>query len=364
MEKIALQKLYISRQNIPLLLYVFCLILLYCNGKFFAFAYPFVPYINLCFSLCVISKICRMKEKRAILFLLAVFYVVFASMVNGSSFGAASAFLAVFAYILYFEKIHVNDSFMKILLFGGLCMILWYLPKVNTVYSDFIAGTAMYSPNSISMVLVVIFIWFSTYFHMKREKSGALVIILYLCIMAMVFMMKTRSAMAILLLYGILFWGVPRRLYNRKKLVMFTTVLIITFGCIFPVIYVSLSSNSFIAEFIYKLTGKYLFTGRDLIWKRFFTAMKENEMGFLIGLGSHAEYSIGQGLSLHNSYLNIILNYGIGGIVILAGFLCLKIKDLYRKSNGRLSTGQISLMAGYLCVSPSLLSFHFNRKAV
>ncbi len=89
MEKIALKKLYISRQNIPLLVYVFCLILLYCNGKFFAFAYPFVPYINLCFSLCVISKICRMKEKRAILFLLAVFYVVFASMVNGSSFGAS-----------------------------------------------------------------------------------------------------------------------------------------------------------------------------------------------------------------------------------------------------------------------------------
>ena len=36
---------------------------------------------------------------------------------------------------------------------------------------------------------------------------------------------------------------------------MFTTVLIITFGCIFPVIYVSLSSNSFIAEFIYKLAA-------------------------------------------------------------------------------------------------------------
>lgn len=342
--------LNLVKKNIPILLNIAYLIFLYCNGNFFMLANKYVPYINLLFSLFVIYKVRNIKASKVVPMLVAILYIVFASMINGSSFGAATAFLAVFTYVLYFENIWINATFMKILLLMGFCMIMWYVPQANTIYNNFIAGKEIYSPNSISMVLVVIFVWYSTYFHMKKDKFNIWIILLYIFMMVMVFMMKTRSALIILLLYGILLWIVPRKMYNSRKIVTYVALIIIFFGCIFPVIYVSMSSNSQIADFIYNMTGKYLFTGRDLIWKRFFIAIEENKMGFLWGLGSKAEYSIGQGLSLHNSYLNIILNYGIGGIVILQYFICLKIRDLYENNSNGLTFAQVSLLSGYFCL--------------
>ena len=86
--------------------------------------------------------------------------------------------------------------------------------------------------------------------------------------------------------------------------------------------------------FVVRGAGELSFTGRTLFWNNALKYWKENPKYFLIGCGvggfsEHAaEGTWAGGVMLHNTYLQILADYGLIGALLYAGFMVLMIRPV------------------------------------
>lgn len=308
----------------------------FLNVKLYSPLINLFPYINLIFILLGIILLGSRVDKKDLCFLgICISYVFSVSLVNHNSMGAIVQYISVFGTIYYFKNKQISNDFYNGIVVCCLFIFFFYAFTAWGAYEKFIMDMFNHvNTNMIAFIVfysyVVIYLFFQTR-HYRVNKKKYLVII-YILAVCMIYVVRCRTSLMAILFWGVCNFILPSELWNNKKKVMILVMGIIVMGCIFPVIYVGLADNIELSQEIYNLTGKYLFTGRELIWKRLFEYMAENKLSFWIGIGSNSEYLFGQGYSLHNSYLGIVLNYGFIGVVCFMFYIVFCISSAYKRS--------------------------------
>ncbi len=349
--KIIMKSYRMNQSNILILIAIVLNLLMFVDLRLFNVLWKWCPYINLIFMAWwgLHENFRRMREGK-FLFLCCLFsYLFLASLLNKSSLGALCAFLTIFSVVLFFSKQPFSPLFFKGLSGISLCILCWYFIHAKSYYSLFKADEShAMNPNSIGMITFILYAWLNTYLSRDNVKSKKIAkLCLFFACIYIELSLKCRSSLIILIFYTLLFWFMPKKFWTSKIRVSLLTITIFLGGFIFPLYYVRLSKNIDLSIWIYNLTGKYLFTGRELIWGRFFKILAQDWLSIWVGPGSNMEYAVGQGFSLHNSYLGITLNYGILGFTFLASFIIYKIYHLCSKE---ISNSQISLLIAYLSI--------------
>lgn len=315
------------------------------------------PYINLFFILLGAVLLGSKVNKKDLLFLgICLLYVIPVSMINSNSMGAMIQYMSVFGTLYFFKNKQISEGFYKGIFFCCLFIFFYYTFNAWNAYEKFITDMLNHvNTNMIAFIVfysyIIIYLFFNTRNYWTiRNICLAIMYIMAVCI---IYAVKCRTTLIAILFWGVCNFIIPIKWWNSKKRVILLVTGIVLIGCIFPVLYVHLASNIELSLKVYNFTGKYLFTGREVIWKHMFDYMAENRLSLWIGIGSNSEYLFGQGYSLHNSYLGIILNYGIIGVALFMLNVILCISSAYEgeKISNRKKTLIISyvsfLLIGY-----------------
>jgi O-antigen ligase len=278
---------------------------------------------------------------------ITVLFLVIASMLNGNSIGAICGYLSIFAVIYYFRIANLNDNLIKFIVNIGL-IIMTYLLVISKYVSDmfYLYDKTIINPNIVGSGIFILLVYIVS-FGDKLKISKYIKVTLGIVCLIVEYVLECRTGMAVVILFGIFKIIVPQKIWNNKKLIIMLSLLVMVAGFLFPFIYVQLN-KTIIARYVYKLTGKSFYTGRELIWQRLINAVVEKPVAFWIGLGSGYEYAIGQGYSMHNFYLGIFLDCGIIGTVIMITFILSQINYMYK--NGNFKQFQTDLIKGYICL--------------
>ena len=190
-----------------------------------------------------------------------------------------------------------------------------------------------------------------------RKERNKIWLLFSMLLAYFVLISKVRTAYVGLLLSLIVFvlWQNNHLLPKNMRLYRFATyALIAAFTLVYPILD-SLPIASTLSAVVYKYTGKLLFTGRQQIWKRAFSIISEK---LFLGYGLSFSNSIsGELMSVHNSYLNVMLQMGIVGLLIVV----ITINGILRRIEGEGSTEfskiteAFTLINLFMCVSEVML---------
>ncbi len=342
-------KIEIYKNNIIIMIVLILDFLTYINANIYLiFNKTVLPYVNLVFSVyCLISVVKRHMPKKSISYLfIATVYIAVNSIFNNNSLGAISAFLAIYCYIYYFRHCRLSEITYKIILFVGYIYILYFTLNANKIINTFNSGQTILNPNVISMVILFCLVFITSFYNKIFQRKIGKVIIWLLSLLT-VYKLKCRTELIVIIIYGILHMWISKKIWKQKKFVLTIVLSIILGGIVFPYIYVQISKNTELSVLAYRLTGKYMFTGRELIWARLIDTFSGNINKIMFGIGSEYAYIIGQGRSMHNSYWQIILNFGLCGLFIFIVFIISQVKNIVTEN---IKDAQIELLMGYVCV--------------
>ena len=161
-------------------------------------------------------------------------------------------------------------------------------------------------------------------------------IIFYLIGLVLTWACQSKTSLMILILFIILDNLIPKFVFQRFK---------IWLGLI-PMVFISMP---FITHFFADSVKYDLFTGREDIWKRFFEIWLTKDQFIHTGLGVYVD-PIKQ-LSIHDSYLFALSNYGVIGYVLLFGFLTFLIILIGLNHGKDLSKKQVSCMLAFFVIT-------------
>ncbi len=292
----------------------------------------------------------RKRSKFTYFPIICLLYALIASFFNKSSLGAIVAYVMIFSIIILESHVWLSSRYIKILFYICIGISVYYAMVSHDYVNRWLKNVhGIINPNSVSMLLLYcfIFIVFSlNYFNVLKQKNRKIIIFfMWLFEFVLVHLYKCRTIQISLLFFLVSYFFIPERLWRKEIFVRLFFSIIFWGGCIFPLIYISLFKNEFLAQIILKMIGKAVFTGRELIWARFFNDILGNLGALFIGYGSPMEFRFGHGLSMHNTYLAIWLNFGLIGCLIFYLFLQICIDEMFKFT---VSGARRTLFIGYL----------------
>lgn len=301
------------------------------------------------------------KLKRADgLFILAVLGFLVLEMTAGeTSPGSALAILFVVSVITVFQYVKLEKGFWRVLLFAGGIAFLYIILHARNYWTLFdmtdrgllTEGRIAINPNTLSVFLMVFYIVLCLMAE-KRGINRRLLWPVRIGILALNYLLKCRTGMMIFLVIIICDLLIPYRLWLSRRFALWCYSVVLFFGIGFPRIFCILSENEWVNYMVYSLTGKFLFTGRERIWLNFYQYVDSRPMAYWFGVGTKRVAEIIGNSSIHNSYLWIMSNCGMAGVLILFAFILWTVNRAYRRGIGRLSA---ICVWGYLVV---LLNFY------
>lgn len=118
---------------------------------------------------------------------------------------------------------------------------------------------------------------------------------------------------------------------NKRKFYSYfwiIVIILITFIFVYPNLDLYLSNFNSLNNYIVNLTGKRIFSGRELIWRGLLRLIRKKPL-FGYGSGIHAEDFFVSDLTSHNLYLEISLQTGLIGLTLFFIFLFFLWKNFY-----------------------------------
>lgn len=138
---------------------------------------------------------------------------------------------------------------------------------------------------------------------------------------------QSRTSVIVFVLFNVLFFISPK-VFNRKNVLIITGVILIG-GLIFPIIYIALQSNYALINWVTKVTGKSLFTGREYTWMFLVRYLVSEKKALIFGLGQNSAIRLADFLmNVHNSYLAYLMFFGIIGLILFMIFILFLVNDI------------------------------------
>lgn len=310
----------------------------------------FLPYFNLIYVFLGLFYIFKNKSGKFFLTVLGMILVLgIICLLNGTGMGSFATFLTCIFGLYYIFNKQYEDNFLKYYALLGFIYLIISIIKVQTYYMDFTNGLDLVNPNTICLNTFLFMCFFNAYMHIKKNK---IIQIAYnIASLFVIEMYKSRTVLFVSLIYIICVYFLPKKIWTEKMIRIVITLVVIG-GVFFPLIYINIPNS--VSAYISTITHKSFYSGREIIWSRFFDSFQDIE-NIVIGPGGDSEYMYGtlisiQGntmsASMHNSYLGIMLNYGIIGIVFYL-IIVLKVMPVLN-DEGKTKQLLVSLICGYI----------------
>lgn len=169
-----------------------------------------------------------------------------------------------------------------------------------------------------------------------QEKNNKLSILVF-SILLLVGLGRTGSRTSLLAIIVVIITALLRGQIIKNKSVFygyFITIITIILAATFLYPYASEYSQNFpgLNNFIFELTGKELYTGREILWKETIDLIAIKPI-FGYGSGVTLDDFWHNGLSSHNLFLQIALQSGYLGLSLFISFLFLIWTCFWRQRN-------------------------------
>lgn len=261
------------------------------------------------------------------------------STVRVTTFGSTEKILSLLyslCLLITISKIdiRVSDRFMSAI-FLILCIVA-VVPSVWTSSYNIIDGgyKSIYTTTTFMGIFSCIIIEYCYLLYLRSKNK---IWWFYIAIFAMtVWRSKVRTAYIGFILIAIVIVASRYGLIDKMKRGILklgeyaTWLAIITFTIIYPNLE-RFSWYNELSAFVYTTTGKILMSGRNIIWKEAFDMIMENPLfGHGIDITNIVE------ISVHNSYIQCMLQFGLVGTISFAILIHQVLKKIL-KNNGTLA---------------------------
>lgn len=337
-------KILLRKDNILLLIYT-ALTLIYAlpisNISLFNYALTILFYFNVVFILLGLLYAFLNRDYKNLIFMVICGVVAFiVCLINGTSIHNLCVLLTLIIGMYYTTSIGYSRDFYKILcLFGVFYNIVSFIYCSNYFERWANNSDTLMNPNTIGIMNLFYAIIVNSYIHLFYKNRNhqnfiarnikKIIYVLYnAVVLFLLFSYRGRTSQSAFLAFLVLFLVFKEQIESKPKLIVKITGTLILLGILFPIFYINMPKNIMI--WISTVTGKPYFSGREVIWSRFFTALS-NKTNLIIGPGSgrKAEYtSLWEShivYSMHNNFLDIMLCFGCIGIIIFMAFTLWRI---------------------------------------
>ncbi len=283
------------------------------------------------------KKFNKLTQPSVIVLVYIIFFLYLLGMARNFTFIAIKdlcLFLISMIFFLSFLKIDMRFFNHKLCAFIiGIQLVILYFPlllhtgfsSIDNGYKSIYSTTTFLGIFSCLMSEIALLCWVRF-----QNKIWITYVFFwgYLC-----WVSKVRTALvAMTLLIGLLcFSKIAYQLNLRKKYGYILKWVVISSIFLFIFVYPTIQKTSWfpsLSLFVYVTTGKVLMSGRDIIWKDAFNLIQNK---WLLGYG--LDYSYLGEISIHNSYLNILLQGGILQLSIIIIFINLLLNYIINYNN-------------------------------
>lgn len=349
-------KIILKKNNIILLLYVIIAAIYTLptfNVKLFEYALIAVFYFNVVIIVMGIYQTFKNEDFKVFLLsclILAGGIVICA--INGTSIRNLSSYMALVLGLYYTTNIVYSKDFYKILFLVGLAYNLYSFLLSPVYYDAWMANPEnMMNPNTIGIMNLLFVIIVNSYININVKRKGARRFLFLTYNMLMFYVLylyrgrTSQFAFVVFLVFFILLNSGFLKRYILTPALIFATIV---GGFFFPVLYINMPKA--IINWIADTTGKPYFSGREVIWSRFFLALTETR-NLLIGPGSWRKeefttlWAERRVYSMHNNYLDILLCFGLIGAIVFVIFTTRRVSALCKA--GKMNN--YVCLCGYFC---------------
>ena len=273
----------------------------------------------------------RCCNRELLIVIAAVTYSFFTSVFNGNSLGAIVAYLELFIVSFALSKLEFSRNEKIILVLVVAFMSAKYIMLSKNYYLLWFHFPQEYlNPNIVGMFLYYSFAIICAFGNVTIKKRKVVFGIMWVFFLYAEYCLRCRTYMIVSFIMGCSVLLVPIKMWKNEHLIKKIIIGVVMAGCIFPCIYVAISMNIQLSIFVHDITGKYLFTGREYTWINFIDYERNHIEALLFGAGSWSESLFSEKFSLHNSYLGIVMNFGVVGLLLYVLYLMILVDLIYR----------------------------------
>lgn len=331
------------KKNNILLLFYLILSAFYTSPLFDVRMFDYVLYALFLFNWFFIALglfyAFKKDDAKVVISLALIVVVVFViCILNGTSLVQCNVILTLMIGMYYTTSISYSKSFYQLISVVGLIYNLLALIKSHNYFLNWDAsGQATMNPNTIGIMNLFFAIIINSYVHLfvSYRKKKYCYFIYNAFLLYILFVYRSRTAQVAFLVFVIVFILLKQEILNKPKLLFIITCGLSIMGTIVPLLYIAMPKQ--IMDWIADITGKPYFSGREIIWGRFYTALADFKTLMLgPGLWRKEQYTSlwnnGRVYSMHSNYLDIILCFGLVGLIIFSLFISTRIYSLSKRN--------------------------------
>lgn len=182
------------------------------------------------------------------------------------------------------------------------------------------------NPNSIGVLsLILCYFPLLRIFTEQQPRYSKIVKISIVCMLTSYIIYNSGSRSIMISIVFIILTCFMWNLISKSKVafsVYFIAIIIIilSYTYIYSQLPAIIGDSKYVQDIVLKYTGKSLFSGRESMWDMLFETIKMKPI-FGHGAGKLASEITGRNLSAHNLYLEILLRFGLMGLLFFVYFL-------------------------------------------
>lgn len=300
--------------------------------------YTIVPY-TVVMLIMVFFCIVRGKVQLPHIRMIAVMLIYDCIVTVFNHGGVGSVLIQIYAVItiILYSNCILNNSMIRLIMVSDFIIWIYWFLRSNNYYEIALNANYINVKNSNTVAELLLFCFMSLcllndYQNRKfRKRSNRMLEwLFFLATFWAVYQCGSRTTLVAAIFFVLLHKIIPQNIWTRKRIVI-ATLLLLLGALLFPFLYLALSGNHSINYLVYRWTGRYMFTGRERIWKALFNGFAGSRRRWLFGVGSHSMIGVETEFTtnFHNVFLVIMFNFGLIGVALFGLFICRYIHSLF-----------------------------------
>lgn len=297
-----------------------------------------VPYIAFVVAYGVLGFFLQKRDEIIDLSIIALLvYDLFSLVINNGGIGSLLIQVYIIVFITTIKNIVFTRNELRYLLLVNFIIWVAWIVRSQGYYTAFSFDPTILNSNGAAEITLFSFEFITIIlrlFYSKHKYLKVFVLGLWVVTFWGLWGFQSRSVEVAAIFFIICLYIIPSNFWNKFNVVLMSMIIGIG-GTIFPFIYLLLQNNTYLSQQIYDLTSKSLYSGRQNIWIDVIQNGFNNSLrNWLLGLGSNANSGVSTiwGTNMHNSYLLIILDFGILGLILFGIYVIKNVINVYNTS--------------------------------
>lgn len=248
-------------------------------------------------------------------------YALSTILINNGGMGSAFTLISGLFVFFAFKNITITELQRKMITYALIFNNLFWVFQSKGYYeiafrNHWLGDGSMVNSNGVGKYICYTAILIFIFMNKKRWERNFAKFILVISFVG-IYNCRARISLVILTVFLILSFVFSHfEKLNNKKMYMGCYYGIWCTVISFPILYVQMYKQGIGMNIqTFGLSSKSLYSGREIIWNNVFEGMK-SVWDWMFGVGSQVDYWKGHVLNVHNNAMNLIVVFGICGLII------------------------------------------------